>query len=371
MVDPAVATAAQLDANQAAQEFVRQSTFFAQSQGAVGLAGNTLKQNVAVPITELPEVIEKVQSIHLGLVALWKSTLPQGAVPGDAPAWTKVGTLATFCHGIHRGLNLSHVQEGGYANYVTQGLHNVDATVGGKLYRSNIESYVRGLSTAVSGDVRFLLFACNTAGSQDFDKQNIKKIITHEETTDAAAQKELEAERKTGGGSLAEDLMGIAWSLLDDPSVYGHLMAEHMTRNPAMKVYGKEAGGFLDSKHVFDVIYDDAYINGQVTTLFPRAIWDFQKDDLRRRLAARIFRHWVDQIMTDPDPATPPAGQKRKKPMAQEVFMDPGAASGPLRANMTQWLKANTSDIHSLPAPPQQPGPGFHPGMPVGMGPPA
>jgi hypothetical protein len=363
MVPAATATPAQQNMNLAATEFVRQATFFAESQGAVGLAGTTLKQNVPTPITELSQVIEKVQSIHLGLVALWKSTLPEGSAPAEAPSWTKVGTLATFCHGMHYGLNLSHTQESGY---VTEGLHNIDKTIGGKEYRSNIESYVRGLKSAVSGDVRFLLFACNTAGSQNFPGQNIEKIIKHEETSDPKTQAEIEAERQTGKGSLAEDLALEAWAQLDAPSVYGHLMAEHMTRNPAMKVYGKDAGGWLNSKHIFDIIYDDSYINGQVQTLYLHATWDFQKEDLRRKLMPRMFRHWVDQIMTDPDPGM--VAGKRKKALAQEVFMNPQAAKAPLQANMTDWLKANTTDITPLPAPARQPL--FHLGMPTDAIPP-
>jgi hypothetical protein len=108
-----------------------------------------------------------------------------------------VETVATFCHGIHTGLNLGTTAEHGY---VAEGLHSNDGTVHGKVFKDNLASFASGVSGAVSPDVKFLLFACSTAGSEGFEK-HIGQV-----GSDKSAAKELGKEETTGEGSLASRL---------------------------------------------------------------------------------------------------------------------------------------------------------------------
>lgn len=181
--------------NAAAREFKFQAEIFAKGQGAVGLQGGAIRQGVPVPVKSAADVIQKVQAIHLGLLAAWKAS----AAPGDAnpPEWTKVETVATFCHGIHRGLDISTTQERGY---VTAGLHAYDGTVHGKVFKDNLASFASGVSGAVLADVKFLIFACSAAGSEGFEKW------MGPVDTDTNAAKELGKEETTGEGSLASRL---------------------------------------------------------------------------------------------------------------------------------------------------------------------
>ena len=181
--------------NAAAREFKFQAEIFAKGQGAVGLQGGAIRQGVPVPVKSAADVIEKVQAIHLGLLAAWKAS----AAPGDTnpPAWTSVETVATFCHGIHWGLDISTTQERGY---VTEGLHSIDHTAHGKVFKDNLASFASGVSGAVSADVKFLLFACSTAGSEGFEH------YIGPTGSDTSAAEELGKEETTGAGSLASRL---------------------------------------------------------------------------------------------------------------------------------------------------------------------
>lgn len=449
-------------------EFLRQANTFAKGQQAVGLQAGTITLNVPVGITSVGDLIEKVQSIHLGLVDLWQpSTLPAGTPGAEAaavgaaigavgqvvsgmtgvlptvPTWTKVATLATFAHGIHQGVNLGTTPE---AKYASEGLH-INTTQDGKEYQSNVESFAKGLRGAVTPDIKVLIFACSTAGSPkpgtgfehyaelsgpqavveharetaydkaiaDASKAASDKVIqdasdaakaqavtegkSAAEATqaanaaaispatkaaakqagkdaaknptnlaaakkagdkaatdalpgapakaEAAAERDLPKQEATGPGSLAEALeKSLESELQGDPSVYGHLTAAHATRNPAAKVFGKDAGGQPGGRHMFDLIYDDPYIDGRLAALFPATPAD-KKVGLRAQLLMRMFEHYFDQIQFDPDH---PKGHPNQ-PAAQEMFADFRKAQSWLQPDMTDWLSSHVDDLRPLPPP--------------------
>ena len=164
---------------------------------------------------------------------------------------------------------------------------------------------------------------------------------------EAAAYRDLPQQVATGAGSLAETLeKSLESELQGDPSVYGHLTAAHATRNPAAKVFGKDAGNAPGGKHMFDLIYDDAYIDGQLTGLFPVTPAD-KKVALRAGLRMRMFEHYFDQIESDPDHPKDHANQ----PAAQEMFADFKTAQGRLQPDMTAWLRTHVDDLRPLPPP--------------------
>ncbi len=323
--------------NANAREFNRQAETFAKGQGAVGLRGGAIRQGEPVAVKSAADVIEKVQAIHLGLLAAWKAS----AAPGDAnpPAWTSVETVATFCHGIHWGLDISTTQEKGY---VTKGLHSIDRTAHGKVFKDNLASFASGVSGAVSADVKFLLFACSTAGSEGFEH------YMGPTGSDTSAAKELGKEETTGKGSLASRLQQeLATATGGSPSVYGHLTAGHTTRNPAAKIYGRDAGGVSGGALMFDRIYDTSYINNVAATLWAENLSSDQLAQLTGWLRVRIFEHFVEQIRTDTD-----KGWKGKggKPIAQEMFADIDTARTLLQKDMTAWIATHLKGIAPLPA---------------------
>ncbi len=239
---------------------------------------------------------------------------------------------------------------------------------------------MRSLKGAVSPDLKVLAFACSTAGSAGFEhyskpagwggreaaaakaanKARTKAInqgksadeanqaaeaaaAASRAKSDATAAADLAAQEATGGGSFAETLEGaLETELGGAPSVYGHLTAAHTTRNPAAKVYGADAGGATGGMHMFDRIYDKAYIDDKMDVLFPAARTPQEIADLRPKLVTRMYEHFYDQIEEDSD-----KGWKGKggKPIAQEMFADWTTAQPLLQADMSDWLRANTEDL--------------------------
>jgi hypothetical protein len=131
------------------------------------------------------------------------------------------------------------------------------------------------------------------------------------------------------------------------PSVYGHLTAGHTTRNPAAKIYGRDAGGVSGGALMFDRIYDTSYINNVAATLWAENLSSDQLAELTGWLRVRMFEHFVEQIRTDSD-----KGWKGKggKPIAQEMFADIDMARTLLQEDMTAWIATHLKGIAPLPA---------------------
>ena len=94
--------------------------------------------------------------------------------------------------------------------------------------------------------------------------------------------------------------------------------------------------------HIFDRIYDKAYIDGQMGTLFQAARTPQEIGELRPKLVTRMYEYFYDQIGDDSD-----KGWKGKggKPIAQEMFANVDKAKALLQPDMSDFLKANTEDL--------------------------
>jgi hypothetical protein len=383
--------------NAGSREFEYQANIYAAGQGTMGLAGSALFPGLAIDIRSAGEVVEKLQTVHLGLVNLWKETEGAPAPGAQPPTWTQIGSLATFCHGHpkHQALDLSHSPEAGYWS---EGVHSIDQSNDPDAFKANVESFVQGLSGAISPNIKVLMFSCSVAGSPDFEhyakpagpeaivrnagedayaaaitagksKADARKDQRQAEakarrTAMAVAEKnaaeELPKQEATGEDSLADAIqVEIASQLGGSPSAYGHLTAAHTTRNPAAMVFGADSGGGPGGRHIFDLIYDHDYMDKEMDALFPtlKGADAAKTTPVRKRLKIRTYVHFYDQITNPTDKG--PKGHE-KQPIAQEMFADLPTAKVRLQADMTEWLDLNTSDIG--------PRPGDFPTVPAGTG---
>ena len=368
-------------------EFKNQATMFATGQRAIGLQGGGLVQGVPVPITSAGEVVEKVQSIHLGLVAIWKAAAGLDSPDAVPPAWTSVGSIATFCHGHpkHRALDLGHAQE----EYWATGLLSMNQSAAGSAFKANLQSFVQGLSGAVSPDLKFMMFSCNVGGSPGYStstalagpegivkaagdaahdaaiaagksEADAKKARREAEDkarpgamakAEARAELDLPNQEATGAGSLAESLeIELEAQLGGSPSVFGHLTAAHTTRNPEARVFGAEAGPG-GAQAMFDLVYDDAYVDAEMKRLFPTLHETTKIAAVRKKLRIRMYVHYFDQITQPTFAKVLDRGPKghEKQPIEQEMFADLPTAKTWLRPEMSDWLDIHSADIGPRP----------------------
>ncbi|MGH2388068.1 MAG: hypothetical protein ACRDIE_07655, partial [Chloroflexota bacterium] len=248
-------------------EFPLQAGIFAANQKAVGLTGGAITLGIAVPITELGQVIETVQSIHRGLADKYTQSLPASdtSKPPAPPAWTRVKNLALFSHGEDFGMGLNAENA-----FMHGGLHST----GNALNPPNVLALVRGLSEAIAPDVRVQLFACLTA--HDTKRSDYQEWTGHKQG------------ERTGADSFAATL---AKDMGPDASVYAHTTAGHTTENFAARVFGKDAGAGKGGLQLFDLMYPESFISAQLQALFPgktQDAWNALHDSLRDQMWAHF-----------------------------------------------------------------------------------
>jgi hypothetical protein len=226
-------------------EFRRRAEPFAAEHGAIGLDGNTLTMGKAIPIKELGDVVEATQSIHRGLLERYRAGLAKAGTPDDGlvPKFTQIKNLSLFAHGQTYGIGMDATGGKG------RGIHNVKS--GGKA--SNITSFVKGISGAVTADVNVQLYACNTARDAN-TKQAFIDWVGHDEGVRRG--------EKSFAAALAE-------ALGEDASVFGHTTSGHTTRNYASRVFGKAAGGGKGGVQIFELLYDAPFIESELERIFP------------------------------------------------------------------------------------------------------
>jgi hypothetical protein len=328
-------------------EFVNQATVFAANQQAVGLAKDgSIAIGIPVPIQELGKVIEVVQSIHRGLSEHAASlSQPDKTQPEKPTAFTQIKNLALFAHGEPYGLGLNKknqfLSKGG-------GLHSRSDPV----YPSNVKAFVQGLSGAITPDIRVQLFACSAARDDDKKKESYADWEAHTQN-----------ERK-GGISFAAEL---ATELGSNASVYGHTTAGHTTENAAARVFGKDSGAGTGGLQMFDLLYDDAFIQAELRRLFPDKA-DERHAALHKGLREQMWLHYKDSVVAEHKrggykTVTDPATKKTKKvrvpkrypagtlPLGQEMFINPENAKRLLRADWATWITSRIELVNPRPKP--------------------
>ena len=226
--------------------FPAEATTFAANEEAVAASGNAVSLGVPIAIDDVSQVVVVVQRIHLALVDKWRQSqksaaegaaAPTAAPAADPPAFTRVRNLALFAHGMPFGIGMD--KKNAFTLHREKGLNP-----------SNVKSFVSGLTGAVAPDVRVQLFACNAALGQNDPQEWLKPT---------------QGERK-GGDSFAAEL---AAELGPEASVYAHTAAAHTTELTSARVFGKDAGGGGGGVHIFDLLYDEAFIQAELHRLFP------------------------------------------------------------------------------------------------------
>jgi hypothetical protein len=343
-----VAIYADYGAAHSGAEFRSQASLFARNQSAIGVTGGSVAIGVPVPIRDVSEVIEIVQSIHRGLLAKEQAAaaapapaaggagpvtpeappgaeaVPEAAAGGAAagagattdgaavPAHTRIKNLALFAHGESWGMGLQ-------ANNRFQ-LHSTQRGVN----PPNIAAFVRGIRDAVTPDVGVQLYACSTA--HDTGRSDYEEWTGH-------AQGE-----RTGEHSFAA---AMAAELGGDASVYGHTTVGHTTENFAARVYGANSGGGL---HMFDVMYPEDFIQSELARLFSDKTEEEQAE-LHDPLREQMWAHFKDSISGEHHRS---ARQKRYPvPMGQEMFVNPDNARTLLQTDFQTWVEARRSRIRA------------------------
>jgi hypothetical protein len=323
-------------------EFQRAATVFAQEQKAigmpgvqnqssVGLSGGALAVGQPCPIYSVGDVIEVVQSIHRGLVQKWNSSQTGGATGSAAnsavaPPYTKVKNLALFTHGESYGVGLDHNKDfydDGLRNTTKPSTFGQDQHANQGVDPSNVNSFVRGLTDAVTPDVRVLLYGCSAGAGPAPDGSP---------RDDAPANGPKPMGDLAGDGSLAQSLAEL---LGPKASVYAHSTIGHVTGNSSARVFGAEGGGQYGIS-IFELMYPEEYIQAQLKALsFPA---DAGHHDALRE---EMLRHF-DNSVHDLD------GQRRYNvnpkvdefsPIGREMFIDPAGARERLHADWETWIK--------------------------------
>jgi hypothetical protein len=298
-------------ARQNNQAFLVESKRFAENEAAIGLSGDNITAGVPIPINEVSEVPIVLQRIHRGLVDKWQQTKTlkkdsSDAISTEPPAFTQIRNLALFAHGESYGIGMDKRNNFG-------------------LKLSNVKTFVSGLKNTVTKDIRVQVFSCNTALGQ-------KESPEWFEPTQGG---------RKGDDSFASALAG---ALGEDASVYGHTAAGPTTEMTSARIFGKDAGGGKGGVHIFDLLYDEAFIQSELTRLFPSAT---NPADLHDPLRHEMWKHYQNQMLdfkkdvkTGQIQSSPKQYSRGQHTLGQEQFVNINSAMSNLRKHWVDvWSK--------------------------------
>ena len=131
-----------------------------------------------------------------------------------------------------------------------------------------------------------------------------------------------------GQSSVAQEL---STHLGEQSSVFAHTTTGHTSENYAARVFGAEAGGGQGGLHMFDRLFPEAFIQSELTRLYP-SLDPPQRQAQHNRLRERMWRHYRGSIGTDVPVS------RFGAPMGQLMFQDPDRAAELLQR---EWQAAN------------------------------
>ncbi len=321
--------------------FRRNAEPFAERQGAVGLDGGKIMMGKAVGIKALGDVVETVQSVHRGLLQQYRQRLTdQGmADDGRVPAFTRVKNLALFAHGEPYGIGLDSTGQ-----IRGQGLSSSGTT----RKAANLDSFIKGIAGALNGDVQVQLYACSTG--RDIGTEG-NWLESHDEAY------------RAGKNSFAAAL---AQALGPQSTVFGHTTSGHTSENYASRVFGHQAGGGEGGIHIFNLLYDNAFVSAELQRLFPDHTPE-EREAARSALRNMMWDHYKDSISTEhhrlPDREHTVCkknkqGQEKcityspkeyERPLGQEMFVNPANAIALMHQNWQErWVPAHMDTIKKL-----------------------
>lgn len=282
---------------------------WAQRHQAIGLDSNgQVAIGQPILINSTGEIIEKLHSVMMAL--------------GQNPSIKqkpKIKNLAIFAHGRPgKGGKSGGLSTNKFGSF-SKGILSDDNTATDT--KANMEDFVDRIRSYLKSDIRVLLFACSV-GRDHGEKVNRDYWFEH---------------ARGGQNSFAAKL---ASELGEEASVYAHMTAGHTTNNYAAAVFGKDSKG--DSgRHIFTILFPEAYIDQQLEALFPELKDKPQKQaEAKRRLTTLMFTHFKGRYegqgkdkktlnkaganQTIHDPRTPGPHQSS---VGAEMFTDPENAS--------------------------------------------
>lgn len=295
-------------------EFLLQAGIFAKNQNAVGLSPTgAIQIGVPVFIKELGDVIEAVEGIHRGLLQKNQDAVQASganeAASAPEPLFTRIKNLALFSHGESWGIGLNESNA-----FMGGGLHNRDSADN----PANLVAFVRGISDAIIPGIRIELFACSAAHDPT--------RVSYDEWT-----KHTQGDR-AGSTSFAASL---ATAFGSESTVSGHSTVGHTTENYAARVFGAESGG-EGGIHIFDILYDEAFIQSELVRLFPGKTSD-ELALLHDSLREQMWSHYKDSVQAERSRSA--AHKRYTVPIGQEMFVNPENAKALLHADWTtNWI---------------------------------
>ena len=308
-----------------APEFKRAGEEFAKNQNAIALSGDQVVVGSATPINDLSAVTVAIQRIHLGLLAKYQQSQTQAGDAVPPPKFTKIKNLALFAHGEPYGVGL-------------------DSSNKFELQLKNVKTFVSGLRSAITEDIRIQLFACSTAADRALVKSKGKKAASYIEWTGH------EQNQRKGADSFAAAL---ATELGPESTVVGHTTVGHTTENFAARVFGKGAGGGEGGLHLFDLMYKETFIQDELKRLFPDKT-DSDRADLHDSLREQMWSHYKASLQMDnPETKDKDEGKYSRehytRPMGQEMFINPSNSEKLLHEDwQKKWIGDRLNQVKPI-----------------------
>jgi len=293
-------------------EFVGASADFAKTYGTLGMrtsekSAASLAPGVAIAVKNRDDVEQAITSVHQTVHQLVERRRDADREAGVERVVEEpmIQTVAIFAHGIRKGLGLDPQGEAG-SRWFGSG---------------QIPKFVGAIRGHVAGNVRILLFACSTGGSE-------------KEAPGIPAPGEA-----GGEGSFAAEL---AKELGGEATVYAHNIAGHAESNPRARVFTADSA---TGRQMFDVLYGDAFLSAEAERLSAGQPELAEKDRataLRTALRTLMWDHYVDAVSTDFNRIN----TKNRHfavggygGVGAAMFMDPDGTAKVLRADFTTvWL---------------------------------
>ena len=244
-------------------EFVGASADFAKTYQTLGMSGTDkdgakLAFGRAVEVASRDEVTQAITSVHQTVHALAYARPEPAEGEAPLPPEPEVATIAIFCHGEPFGLGIDPAN----ANYTKA---------------KDIKSFVAAIRPHVSGNVRFLLFACSAGGE--------------------SKEKEAKASA-TGPGGTGSFAQLLSAELGGEAQVFAHNVAGHTESNPLARMFTADS---TEGKSMFEVLYGGFAEQEakRLRTEKPALIGSLPDDKLVERLRSAMWAHFSDAVTTD------------------------------------------------------------------------
>jgi hypothetical protein len=292
------------------KEFKRAADKYATQFNSVGFDDSgKLHIGMARPITTEAETINAINDIHKLLLSEYEKKEQMCVL--EAPAFTKIKTLALFAHGMPWGM---HMSSGG----------NYNMRIDSEKETNDFEMFVKAIKGPLKDDVDVNLMSCNAGRESDGTEKNDVWHMSDAEKQDGSS---------SFGAKFAEELG-------EDASVYAHLSAGHTVNNYSARVFGADAGKDATKDqggvHIFRLLYNDAYVTSEATRL--------GKD--KKKVEDHMYKHYKKRMSDSHSgnfsvPGAEGEEDRKVNQLGAEMFSDLEGTTTMLHTDWTTWVKDN------------------------------